>query len=89
MLGDGDRIALRGGPSGARLLLLAGEQLYEPISRYGPFVMNTRAEIEQAFRDYQSGKFGVVPGKAARDEKRRIAAANLEKRQQRIQREEL
>lgn len=42
----------------ARFLLLAGRPLREPIVQYGPFVMNTREEIEQAVRDYQSGNFG-------------------------------
>jgi redox-sensitive bicupin YhaK (pirin superfamily) len=43
--------------SGARLLLIAGQPLGEPIVQWGPFVMNSRAEIEQAFADYRSGKF--------------------------------
>ena len=43
------------GAEGARFLLLAGKPLNEPIVQYGPFVMNTREEIEQAIRDYQSG----------------------------------
>ncbi len=41
--------------TGARLLLLAGKPLREPVVQYGPFVMNTRDQIEQAIRDYQSG----------------------------------
>jgi quercetin 2,3-dioxygenase len=40
---------------GARFLLLAARPLGEPVVQYGPFVMNTREEIEQAIRDYQSG----------------------------------
>ncbi|MFZ9239476.1 MAG: pirin-like C-terminal cupin domain-containing protein, partial [Burkholderiaceae bacterium] len=41
---------------GARFLVLAGRPLNEPIVQYGPFVMNTMAEIEQAVRDYQTGR---------------------------------
>ena len=44
----------------ARLLIVAGQPLNEPIAQHGPFVMNTAAEIEQAIRDYQSGKFAAA-----------------------------
>jgi len=54
-LGSGDAVEVRAGADGARFLLLAAKPLREPIVQYGPFVMNTRAEIEQAIRDYQSG----------------------------------
>jgi redox-sensitive bicupin YhaK (pirin superfamily) len=43
------------------LLLIGGEPLREPISRYGPFVMNTKEEIAQAINDYQRGAFGRIP----------------------------
>jgi len=63
LLSDGDHVRLRaarGGSKTARLLLLAGAPLNEPVARYGPFVMNTKEELEQAFRDYQSGKMGAI-----------------------------
>jgi redox-sensitive bicupin YhaK (pirin superfamily) len=43
--------------SDTRFLVLAAAPIGEPVVQYGPFVMNTRAEIEQAVQDYQSGKF--------------------------------
>src|SRR5438874_6853256 len=55
VLNDGDAVAMTGGPDGGRVILLAGRPLLEPIVQYGPFVMNTREEIEQAIRDYQDG----------------------------------
>jgi hypothetical protein len=54
-LSTGDQVEITAGPEGGRFLLLAGRPIGEPIVQYGPFVMNTRAEIEQAIRDYQSG----------------------------------
>jgi redox-sensitive bicupin YhaK (pirin superfamily) len=56
VLSDGDGVRLTAGPDSARVLLLAGRPLNEPIVQYGPFVMNTREEIEQAIRDYQNGE---------------------------------
>jgi redox-sensitive bicupin YhaK (pirin superfamily) len=54
---DAAGVRLRG-EEGARFLVLAGEPIDEPVASYGPFVMNTRAELEEAVRDYQSGKMG-------------------------------
>ncbi len=62
ILGEGTTVRLRGPEAGAsaRLLLLAGTPLHEPVARYGPFVMNTRDELIQAFDDYQSGRMGEI-----------------------------
>jgi len=56
VLTQGDRVEVSAGADGARFLLLAGRPLGEPVVQHGPFVMNTREEIEQAIRDYQSGE---------------------------------
>lgn len=60
ILGAGDTVQLHGGTAGGRALLLAGQPHNEPLTRYGPFVMNTQAEIVQAFRDYQMGRLGRI-----------------------------
>jgi redox-sensitive bicupin YhaK (pirin superfamily) len=57
VLGNGERAELAAGPAGARLVLIAGRPLREPVAKYGPFVMNTNDEIRQAVSDYQSGRF--------------------------------
>lgn len=57
VLGNGNTIEIHSGSGGARLLLIAGQPLREPVARYGPFVMNTQDEIHQAFQDYREGRF--------------------------------
>ena len=57
VLSDGDAVRLRAPEGPARLLVIAGRPIGEPIARYGPFVMNSREEILQAFADYQAGRF--------------------------------
>jgi len=68
LLSGGEKVCFMAGAQGARVLVLAGKPLREPVVQYGPFVMNTREEIEQAIADYQAGAF-------ARDQVRRIRAA--------------
>lgn len=57
VFGDGDFVEVVTGDSSVRFLLVSGKPLNEQIARYGPFVMNTREEIEQALRDLRNGTF--------------------------------
>ena len=56
ILSDGDEFTLTAGAQGARFILVAGRPLGEPIVQHGPFVMNTRAEIERAVDDFRNGR---------------------------------
>ncbi len=57
VLGDGDYVKAITGESPVRFLLMSGKPLHEPIARYGPFVMNTEAEIEQTLLELRQGTF--------------------------------
>ena len=61
LLGDGDQIQIENrSDNPVALLLIGGAPLREPVVQYGPFVMNTREEILQAIRDYQTGALGKL-----------------------------
>jgi hypothetical protein len=61
LLAPGGYVRIHAGGQGVRLLLLAGKPIGEPVVQYGPFVMNTAEEIQQAVADYQRGTL-AVPG---------------------------
>jgi redox-sensitive bicupin YhaK (pirin superfamily) len=70
VLGAGDRITLAAStrqdsnrPT-LEVILLGGRPIGEPVAHYGPFVMNTKAELIQAIEDYQAGRLGVIPDNA-------------------------
>jgi len=57
VLTEGTTVVVRAGDVPARFILVAGRPLREPVVKYGPFVMNTRAEIVQAVDDFSAGRF--------------------------------
>jgi redox-sensitive bicupin YhaK (pirin superfamily) len=70
VFGAGDTVTVRaadtpGGPDAAlEVLLLGGQPIREPIAHYGPFLMNTKAQLLEAMEDFQNGKMGTIPDDA-------------------------
>lgn len=70
VLGPGDRITVAatsrqdGNRPALEVLLLGGRPLREPVVQYGPFVMNSKAEVLQALEDFNAGRFGSLPANA-------------------------
>jgi hypothetical protein len=62
VFGTGDTVTFNASATESLdLFLLGGRPIREPVAAYGPFVMNTRAELQQAFEDFQSGRLGTIP----------------------------
>jgi hypothetical protein len=67
VFGPGDRLSLSADSKqesrtkSLEVILLGGEPIGEPMVHYGPFVMNTRDELQQALDDYHAGRLGVIP----------------------------
>ncbi|MFY0624041.1 MAG: pirin family protein [Pelagimonas sp.] len=59
--GSGDEVTVQAGPDGVRFLLVAGRPIQEPVAWHGPIVMNTRAELRQAFKELNNGTFIKPP----------------------------
>jgi hypothetical protein len=71
VFGDGDTLIVDGsGHEPLDVLLLGGRPIREPVAAYGPFVMNTRAELAQAFEDYSAGRLGTIPADGLRPYRR-------------------
>ena len=67
VFGPGDTLTFDGDTTRTlEVLLLGGRPIGEPVAHYGPFVMNTRAELQKAVEDYQAGRLGTVPADGLR-----------------------
>jgi redox-sensitive bicupin YhaK (pirin superfamily) len=65
VFGHGDVVTLAAAATELDVLVLGGRPIREPVAWGGPFVMNTKAEVLQAFEDFQRGRLGTVPAQRA------------------------
>jgi redox-sensitive bicupin YhaK (pirin superfamily) len=85
VLGPGDRITIAAGASqeshrpALEALLLGGQPIREPVFHYGPFVMNSKAELIQAIEDYEAGRFGAIPADALMPHRRRPDSPQIDR----------
>lgn len=80
VLGNGSSFEIKAQTNQAiHVLIIAGEPINDPIARYGPFVMNTWEEIEQAFADYRAGRLGKIDGADERYAKTKAAVTKQKK----------
>jgi len=75
LLSDGDTVTVTAGKDGGRFLLLAARPLREPVVQYGPFVMNTHDEIEEAIYEYNMGTLALTPDEIRKHEAERSRRA--------------
>src|SRR5205085_8147110 len=57
LFGSGDEVTVQAGDEGIRFLLVSGKPIQEPVAWYGPIVMNTQEQLQQAFEELQKGTF--------------------------------
>lgn len=78
-IGNGDQLDIvNNGSSPAKFIVISGKPLQEPVAKYGPFVMSTNDELEEAFEDYQDGKNGFENSRTWKSQIRKLSTSSAE-----------